>query len=147
MESNKKDLADRFREISDDEILARLISGDLNEVAQSVALSELAARGLPLPDPIGSPQESTRTEGDFEVVARYLNPIHAHIVRSCLEAAGVPAMLADDNLVRMLSIASVAVGGVRVMVPAPRAAEARQVIASFNRGDYSLPDNSELPTD
>jgi hypothetical protein len=58
-----------------------------------------------------------------------------------LEAAGVPAVVADANLVQMNSLWAIALGGVRVLVPASRVAEAKDVIAAFNRGDFALPNN------
>ncbi len=146
MNTNQHDLTKRFQELSDDELLSRFRSGGLTEDAQSIAATELIARGLPLPELKPTGRENTDYADDFETVARYLNPTQAHIVRSCLEAAGVPAMIADDNMVRMLSIISVAVGGVRILVPADRVAEAREVIAAFNRGDFALREGAD-PTD
>jgi hypothetical protein len=138
MNTSTSDLAQRFRELSDDELLSRSSSGDLTEDAQAIAIAELGARGLPLPAAISASPVIAAHSGDLETVARYMDPTQAHIVRSCLEAAGVPAVIADDNLVRMLSILSVAVGGVRILVPVDRLAEAREVIAAFNRGDFAL---------
>jgi hypothetical protein len=143
MNTDRSDLANRFRELSDDELLSRCSSGDLNEVAQSVAIQELASRGLHLPGPVDTARASTEYEGDFETVARFLNPTDAHIVCSCLQAAGVPAAVADANLVQMGTLWAAAVGGVRILVPAARVAEAREVIAAYNRGDYALPDEGE----
>ncbi|MDX8386049.1 MAG: DUF2007 domain-containing protein [Gallionella sp.] len=80
-------------------------------------------------------------EGDFVTVAQFLDPTDAHIMRSCLEAAGVPAIVADANMVQMHSLLSIAVGGVRIRVPANHVAEAEEVIAAFNRGDFALPDD------
>ncbi|MDO8989742.1 MAG: hypothetical protein Q7U91_08915 [Sideroxyarcus sp.] len=36
-----------------------------------------------------------------------------------------------------------AVGGVRIRVPAARAAEAREVIAAYHRGDYALSEDDD----
>ena len=52
------DLAKRFRDLSDDELLSLCNSGNLNEVAQSVAANELAARGYEVPEPIGTVGEA-----------------------------------------------------------------------------------------
>ena len=82
-------------------------------------------------------------ESDFVTVAQFLDPTEAHIVCSCLEAAGVPAVVADANLVQLNSLWAVAFGGVRIRVPSARATEAREVIEAFNRGDFSLPDEDE----
>ncbi len=81
--------------------------------------------------------------GDYEIVARFLNPTDAYVVCSCLKMAGVPALVADAELVQTNSLWAVALGGARLLVPALHAGEARQVIAAFNRGEYALPDDDE----
>jgi hypothetical protein len=81
-----------------------------------------------------------RDEGDYEMVARFLSPLDAHVVCDCLKAAGVPALVADANLAQLYSIAS---GGARVLVPPSRLAEAQAVVAAFHRGDFSLRDDDE----
>ena len=137
---------EHFRDMSDDELLYRYSSASLTEAAQSIATAELTSRGLELPDPIATASETARYEGDFETVARFLNPTDAHITCAYLEAAGVPAFVADANIVQMNSLFAIALGGVRVLVPASRVAEAKDVIQAFNRGDFALPDDwdSEL---
>lgn len=94
-----------------------------------------------MPDPIITASETARYEGDFKTVARFLNPSDAHITCAYLEAAGVPAFVADANLVQLNSLLAIALGGVRVLVPASRVAEAKDVIQAFNRGDFALPDD------
>ena len=92
---------------------------------------------------MSAPLIYSEEEGDFVTVAQFLNPTDAHIVCSCLEAAGVPAVVADANLMQMNSLWTVAFGGVRIRVPSTRATEAREVIDAFNRGDFALPDEDE----
>jgi hypothetical protein len=78
---------------------------------------------------------------DYVTVASYFTPTDAHIVRSCLEAAGIAAVVADANLVQTHSLLTPALGGVRIRVPASQAQQAAEVIAAFERGDYRLPDD------
>jgi hypothetical protein len=144
MNTDPLNLAKHFRDMSDDELLYRCSSGSLTEVAQSIAIEELTSRGLKLPAPITTEYETARYEGDFETVARFLNPTDAHITCACLEAAGVPAFVADANLVQLNSLLAIALGGVRVLVPASRVAEAKDVIRAFNRGDFALPDDGDF---
>ncbi len=92
---------------------------------------------------MSAPLIYSEEEGDFVTVAQFLNPTEAHIVCSCLEAAGVPAVVADANLVQMNSLWAVAFGGVRIRVPSTRATEAKEVIDAFNRGDFALPEEDE----
>lgn len=141
MNTDPLNLAKHFRDMSDDELSYRCSSGSLTEVAQSIAIEELTSRGLKLPSPITTASETARYEGDFETVARFLNPTDAHITCAYLEAAGVPAFVADANLVQLNSLLAIALGGVRVLVPASRVAEAKDVIQAFNRGDFALPDD------
>ena len=141
MNTDPLNLAKHFRDMSDDELLYRCSSGSLTEVAQSIAIEELTSRGQKLPEPIIMASETARYEGDFVTVARFLNPTDAHITCAYLEAAGVPAFVADANLVQLNSLLAIALGGVRVLVPASRVAEAKGVIQAFNRGDFALPDD------
>ena len=78
------------------------------------------------------------TGDDWTVIARSLDPTEAHLWCACLHAARIDAMVADANLVQTHSLIGVAVGGVRVMVPASQAAEAKAVMAAFHRGDLAL---------
>lgn len=43
-------------------------------------------------------------QGDFLTVAQLLTPTEAHLMRACLEAAGIPAEVADANLVQTHSL-------------------------------------------
>lgn len=80
-------------------------------------------------------------EGDMAIVAQYLTPTEAHLLCSCLHAAGIPADAGDTNTVQAHSLLSIAVGGARVRVPSSYQAEALAVIAAFHRGEFSLDEN------
>lgn len=94
---------------------------------------------------VGKWYDNSEYEGDFVTVAQFLNPTDAHIVSMCLEAAGIPAIVADANLVQANSLWSIAVGGVRIRVPEARVEEAQEVIDAFNRGDYAIDDSDTTP--
>ncbi|MCX7170078.1 MAG: DUF2007 domain-containing protein, partial [Proteobacteria bacterium] len=96
-----------------------------------------------LPDPISKEYEGSAYQGDFVTVARFLNPTDAHIVCSCLEAAGVPALVADANLAQTNSLWTIAIGGTRVLVTASHVAEAKKIIEAFGRGDFALRDGDD----
>jgi hypothetical protein len=49
-------------------------------------------------------------------VASYASPVEAHLARSRLEAAGIPAFVADEHIVAVHWLCSSAVGGVKVQV-------------------------------
>jgi hypothetical protein len=96
-----------------------------------------------MPNSVGTWYVDDNYEGDYVTVAQYLNPTDAHIVSMCLEAAGITAIVADANLVQTNSLWAIAVGGVRIRVPEMHVAEAEDVIAAFNRGDYALADEED----
>ena len=83
----------------------------------------------------------TSTGRDLFTVATYYLPTDAHIVKGCLVAAGIPAVVADDNLVQVNSLWTPALGGVRILVPGEYVREAHDVIAAFNRGEFRLGDD------
>ena len=141
MNADPLDLAAHFRDMSDGELAARCSSGNLTEQAQAIADAERSARGLEATAPVLPPAADLPYAGDFKTVAQFLSPTDAFVVASCLEAAGIPAFVADANLVQANSLLAIAVGGVRVRVPTAHVAEAQEVIAAFHRGDYALLDD------
>jgi len=82
--------------------------------------------------------------GDFVIVTRVFNSLEAQMLRGCLEAEGIPAMLGDVQTVQTDTLLTVALGGIRVMVPAPFADAARQTVEAFERGALAI---DELPAD
>jgi hypothetical protein len=144
MENDPIALARHFHDISDRELLRRCSAGSLTNVAQSIAYAELISRGLALPGAVTTaPVEDDPYEGDFVTVAQFFSPIDAFLLAGCLEAAGIPPVVADTNLVQLNSLWAIAVGGIRIRVPAARVADAKEVIAAYHRGDLALPDNDE----
>ena len=139
MGPDRASLEQTFRELADDELIARCTSGGLTELAQSIALAEVRARGLELPP---EPQDASEQEqpylGDWILIARYLSYTEVHLLQSCLEAAGIPAVVADAQLVQTDALLTPALRGASLRVPAACAAEAREVIAAFKRGEFQL---------
>lgn len=80
---------------------------------------------------------------DWTAVARSLDPTEAHLWCGCLQAAGLDAMVVDAHLVQTHSLLGVAVGGVRVMVPATQLELAEEVLARFHAGVFELPDEAD----
>jgi len=62
------------------------------------------------------------------VVARFSFPYEAQIARANLDAAGIPAFIADEHTINMNWLYSNALGGVRLMVPRSRFAEAKIIL-------------------
>ena len=77
-------------------------------------------------------------------VARYLIPMDATLVQGCLVAAGVPAVLADANLVQTDLLLAPALGGVGILVPDAYVRQAESVLAAYERGEYALDENADV---
>lgn len=143
MNADCADLVSLFRQLTDEELLSRHGSKTLTDTAAALAAGKIKRRGLDLLMPELSGPEDAGYAGDYGIVARFLNPTDAYVVCSCLKMAGVPAVVADAELVQTNSLWAVAIGGAGLLVPALHVVEARDVIAAFNRGEYALPDHDE----
>ena len=81
---------------------------------------------------------------DLFIVARYMIPMEATLMQGCLEASGIPAVLADAHLMQADLLLAPALGGVRILVPASFVQQAQSVIEAFQRGEFMLNENSDL---
>ena len=146
---SRDELEQLFRELSDEELIARGSSGGLTELAQEVANAEARSRGLGF-EPLTVVTEDQITlptvyHGDMQTVARHLTPTEAHLLVSTLQAGGVPAEAGDTDPGQADSPWAAPVGGACVRVPAEFVAEARELIAAFKRGDFELGEDFDLP--
>ncbi|MGX4641990.1 putative signal transducing protein [Massilia sp. SYSU DXS3249] len=80
---------------------------------------------------------------DLFIVARYLIPMEATLMQGCLEASGIPAVLADAHLMQTDLLLAPALGGVRILVPLTYIQQAQAVIEAFGRGDFALTENMD----
>jgi hypothetical protein len=144
MSDERAYLAAKYAEFETDELLELYRSG-LTMLAEDVAAAELSSRGVAVPE-TKSAGASTADEyaGDLVVVARCSTPSEAHVLQACLHAAGVPAALTDAGLVQANSLLTVAVGGVRVLVPQKFVEQAHEVVAALERGDFQLDDDADV---
>lgn len=142
MDVDRIELANRFSQLSDEALLSQFVFGALTDLARVVAVEEIRRRGLELPE-VAKPETPGPAEyaGDYETVARFFNVLDAHVVCSCLEAAGIPAYIADAQIVQTNSLWAPAVGGARIMVQQRYVADAEEVIAAFNSGALALRDD------
>ena len=145
MDVTPESLAEKFRLYDDDELLELYRSGDLTELAQAVARTELASRGID-PPAVSSPDAEPEpvVEGDLVMVARIYDPLEAEMLRGRLESEGVPAMVADTLTAQTNPFYKLAIGGVRVMVPEAYLARAREIVRADARGDYALDDGTDV---
>ena len=82
--------------------------------------------------------------GKMRVVARFFVPTDAYMLKARLESDGVPAMVADANLVQANEFLTTAVGGVRVLVRESNFEEALRILKAFEAGDYQLDDDFDV---
>jgi len=135
---SRESLEETFRELADEELLARCTSGELTDEAQAIALAEARARGLQIPVRPKVEEEESVYLGDWVTIARYLSYSEVHILRSCLEAAGIPATVADAQLVQTDALLMPAMRGASLRVPAACATDAQEILEAFRRGDLQL---------
>jgi hypothetical protein len=139
----KAELEVRFRELSDEELLARFRSGTLTEQALEVASAELRIRGLAEEsrDTVTDENPELAYSGELVEVARLLTPTEAYMLEARLHAEGVPAAVVDAHLGQAYRWLSTATGGARVLVPAAYVTAAMEVKAALARGDFALSDD------
>jgi hypothetical protein len=83
---------------------------------------------------------------DLFAIANYLVPTEASLVKGCMVASGIPAVLADEHLVQTDLLLAPALGGVRILVPGAYLQQARAVIDAFERGEFELDENADVGT-
>jgi hypothetical protein len=81
---------------------------------------------------------------DLFVVAKCMVPTDAYLLQGCLVAGGVPAVVADANHVQADLLIAPALGGVRILAPASYLAQAEDIIAAYERGEYMLDDDADV---
>jgi hypothetical protein len=141
---SRQQLAERFRGLSNDDLLARVGAGDLTPEALEVAHTELRSRGLP-PPPVSrvaaeEVDDAVATEGNLVTVVELWNPIQANVVRGVLETTGVPVYMWGEHLGVTHNFLAAASGGIRLQVPRDQVAHAKEVLAAFERGDFAMKD-------
>jgi hypothetical protein len=150
MEAQKSYMQAHFARLENTE-LQRLVLGDqITDAARVLALAELQARGAALTLDTNEVSHATSDDvdlGPFETLRQFLDPTEAHMVAARLQASGVPAFVADANLVQANMLLGIALGGVRLQVPAGLITEAKNILAAYERGEFSLDDESRRTGD
>ena len=75
--------------------------------------------------------------GELETIARFRDLPAAQLAQGMLEAAGIPAFLADEYFVGVNWQLSYAIGGVRLQVPYEHVEEARNILTVDNSAALS----------
>ena len=126
MVPSPENLAAQYSQMSETELmeLARSYDG-LLEAAQVALRAEFARRGLE-PPLVEEPEKWEYRR--LVTVRRYRDLAEAYVGRSLLELAGIPAWVADENLVRLDWFYSNLVGGMRLQVHERDEAAAREIL-------------------
>jgi hypothetical protein len=157
MEVSEADLTEHFRMLSDAALLERLRARTLTPLASEVAQREARSRGLEIPEAgptnVGAADEPSDGESDADsdtdsdaddidlvTIAHFTDPLQANVLRACLESHGIFAHVWGEHLGIAHIFLSTASGGMRVQVRSDQVAEARAVIAAFERGDFAIDD-------
>jgi hypothetical protein len=99
---------------------------DLTDAAQQALRQEFSRRGLE--PPAAGLEETGPTSRKLVTVQRYRDLSEAIVVRSFLEASGVPVFLCDENLVRLDWQISNFIGGIRLQVDVEDESDARELL-------------------
>lgn len=143
--------------LGDDELRRMLGSSDFTELARDVARRELQSRGIdpaqpadeadnvpPPEDPIEADDEVAADGGDLVELARFCNPMDGQMLRSRLDAEGVPAIVADAHMAQANPLLAIALSGVRVLVPERYLARGREIMRDIQAGQYALDDQIDV---
>lgn len=99
--------------------------------------------GMPFSAAMGRTSE-TQAVDDYCLLAQFLVPTEAHLMCGCLLAAGVPAVLADNNHMQADLLLAAATGGARILVPESWLGRGREALAAFERGEFCLQDDVDV---
>jgi hypothetical protein len=137
---DREDLARRYRDISDEELVRMGSSGNLTALAQEVAEAELRSRGI---DPASLRPAEIAARGEmpvsnFVTIFSTLDWHQAQAFRGRLEAEGIPIYVGDLHTNQTDALLSPALGGFRIRVPAERVREAKEILAAIQAGKFAL---------
>ena len=151
MTVTRQSLTEHFHLLNDAELQILFQSGDLTDLAQEVAAEELKRREIdpsaPIAERHAADQPKPLGRGDLILIARFSNVWQAQMLQGRLEVEGVPAIIADANIVQTNPLLTIAVGGARVLVPESHVARAREIATAIERGDYTLDDQTSINPD
>jgi hypothetical protein len=91
-----------------------------------------------------SAAEDQQAAVEWIAIAHYMVPTEAYLMRGCLQSCGVPAEVADDQHIQANLLIAPALGGVRLLVPAPFLDEAKALLAAHERGELALDDDADV---
>ncbi|GEM_PF-4422246 len=106
--------------------------------ADAERLADVTAQGMRMSPRSQRTFMSTSTTSGYITVANLSTAMEAHLIQGALHAAGIDALVPDANISQTHSLMTVALGGVRVVVPSDQADAAQEILDALNRGDLQL---------
>jgi hypothetical protein len=138
----RQELAEKFKDDTSDELLDKLQSGNLIELAQAVAIEELKSRGIEYMAPPMSQADDFQSPpiplDEFETIATFSDTTDAHILQGQLEAAGIPVFMPDSHLGVANSFLLSTFSNIRVQVPKSFGSQAAEIIRETQEGKYAI---------
>jgi hypothetical protein len=138
MTITRQSFAEHFGRLNDDELVIEFQSGGLTELAREVAAAEIQSRNI---DILEEDVPPTSGSEDLVLLARFYDVSSAYLLRSRLEAEGLPSIVADALTYQNI-IGGALGGGVRVLVPESYFALATEIKNRIDSGTYTLDDNA-----
>ena len=140
MELDRATTLAHLSNLEDAALIALFSSGKLSEAASALARAEITRRDLAIPE-LTAP---IRTDdlGEFLTLRTSLEPTDGHLLAACLQANGIPSLVADANTVQTNMLLGLALGGVRVQVPAGLMPAALELLQRYEAGEFALDENT-----
>lgn len=145
MEVSRDDLIENFQRMDDEELLASCNPVTLTALAFEVIQEEIKRRGLvyqfnqnEFEAEVSPPSPSLEEPVVMVTITRFWNIFDANIQCQLLKSEGIPAFVADSQLLQMQPLWANAIGGVRLQVPANDVEQARRILADFAEGQLAL---------
>jgi Protein of unknown function (DUF2628)/Putative prokaryotic signal transducing protein len=139
MTRTPEELAQYYRTLSEAELTRLRSSGGLLPEAAKILEEELRQRGLAAPVLVEDAPSPTPADmeylGDWVTVTKGLAAPEANLLKSCLEAANIPAQVAGQHSSNLLGAL---VLDARLRVPAAFEDEARATLEQFKRGELRM---------
>jgi len=90
--------------------------------------------------------EKSAGHGPLQVCARFLSPLDAQVLASCLQNAGINAQVMDGETIFVSGavFGASADSGVRVMVPESQLVDAMRVRAAYDAGELAIDENYDV---
>jgi hypothetical protein len=138
MTITRQSFAEHFGRPNDDELVIEFQSGGLTELAREMAAAEIQSRNIDISEEDVPPTSGSE---DLVLLARFYDVSSAYLLRSRLEAEGLPSIVADALTYQNI-IGGALGGGVRVLVPESYFARAAEIKNRIDSGTYTLDDNA-----